>query len=207
MRLLSFGMNFSMLCAVSSSVNSGDCAARTQNAMKEREVKTPRGPRPEPWLRGTLGEVPAVSRAALHALELAKEDLHKWCGTLSDEQLNARPGGVASVAFHLRHIAGSIDRLLSYAEGRRLSAEQLLFLKDESESGATTAEVFRLLDQAFALAAGRIRALATQNLEEARTVGQQELPTTLGGLLVHIADHTQRHVGQAITTARIVTGS
>jgi len=30
------------------------------------------------------------------------------------------------------------------------------------------------------------------------------LPTTVGGLLVHVADHTQRHVGQAVTTAKIV---
>jgi uncharacterized damage-inducible protein DinB len=175
--------------------------------MKEPELKTQFGALPEPWLRGTLGEVPAVPRAVLHALELAKEDLHKWCGRLTDEQLNAQPGGVAPVAFHLRHIAGSIDRLLSYAEGRRLSAEQLLFLKGESDGTATAVEVFRLLDEAFALAATRVRALATQNLEGVRIVGQRELPTTLGGLLVHVADHTQRHVGQAITSARIVTGS
>jgi uncharacterized damage-inducible protein DinB len=178
-----------------------------QSAMREREITTRRGSRPEPWLRGTLGGVPAVPRAVLHALELAEEDLHKWCGTLTEEQLNARPGGLASVAFHLRHIVGSIDRLLSYAECRRLSTKQLVFLKGELDGAATTAEVFRLLDQTLALAATRIRALATQNLEEARSVGQRELPTTLGGLLVHIADHTQRHVGQAITTARIVAGS
>jgi uncharacterized damage-inducible protein DinB len=175
--------------------------------MKEREVKTQHNSQPEPWLRGTLGEVPAVPRAVLHALELAAEDLHKWCGTLAEEQLNARPGGVASVAFQLRHITGSIDRLLSYAEGRRLSTEQLLFLKGELDGTGTKRDIFRSLDQAFALAATRIRTLATQNLEEARTVGQRELPTTLGGLLVHVADHTQRHVGQAITTAKIVVGS
>jgi uncharacterized damage-inducible protein DinB len=175
--------------------------------MKEQESTSRHGSRPEPWLRGTLGELAAVPRAVLHALELAAEDLHKWCEALTAEQLNARPGGLASVAFHLRHIAGSIDRLLSYAEGRRLSTEQLVFLKNELDGAVTTAETFRLLDQTLTLAATRIRALATQNLEEPRTVGQRELPTTLGGLLVHIADHTQRHVGQAITTARIVAGS
>jgi len=175
--------------------------------MKEREIKTQHDSRPEPWLRGTLSEIPAVPRAVLHALELANEDLHKWCATLTDEHLNARPGGVASVGFHLRHIAGSIDRLLSYAEGWRLSAEQVAYLKGESDRTANTAELFRLLDEAFALAATRIRILATQNLEEPRTVGLRELPTTLGGLLVHVADHTQRHVGQAVTTARVVAGS
>jgi uncharacterized damage-inducible protein DinB len=175
--------------------------------MKDREAETPHGSQPEPWLRGTLGEVPAVPRAVLQALELADEDLHKWCGKLTDGQLNARPAGLASVAFHLRHIAGSIDRLLSYAEGRPLSAEQLLFLKAEPEGDATTTELFRLLNQAFILADTRIRALSARNLEEPRTVGQRELPTTLGGLFVHIADHTQRHVGQAVTTASIVAGS
>ena len=78
--------------------------------MKQNEL-------PEPWLRGTLAEVPAVPRAVLHALELAKEDIGRWCGRLNDEQLNARPWGIAPIAFHLRHIARSADRLLTYAEG------------------------------------------------------------------------------------------
>ena len=79
----------------------------------------------EPWLRGTLTEVPAMHRAVLHALQLAEEDLTRWCAGLTQEELNASPGGIASVAFHLRHIARSVDRLLAYAEGRRLSEEQL----------------------------------------------------------------------------------
>ena len=79
----------------------------------------------EPWLRGKLEEVPAVQRAVVHALQLAKEDLQRWCGGLSDEQINARPGGLAPVAFHLRHIARSLDRLLTYAEGKDLDAELL----------------------------------------------------------------------------------
>jgi uncharacterized damage-inducible protein DinB len=161
----------------------------------------------EPWLRGSLGEVPAVPRAVLHALELAGEDLQKWCGELTDEQLNARPGGLASVGFHLRHIAGSVDRLLCYAEKRPLSGEQLSFLKSELEGGATVAGSFRVVEQTLVVAVGRIRALAAQNLEESRTVGKRQLPTTLGGLLVHVAEHTQRHVGQAIVTARIVVGT
>jgi uncharacterized damage-inducible protein DinB len=198
-------MNFSMLCAVTfvCQFRSRVCE---ENRVGEQQITARQEARPEPWLRGTLGEVPAVPRAVLHALELATEDLHKWCGTLTEEQLHARPNGVASVAFHLKHIAGSIDRLLSYAEGRRLSTEQLSFLKRELSGTATKADIFRLLDQTLALGSTRIRLLATQNLEESRTVGHRELPTTLGGLLVHVADHTQRHVGQAITTAKIVAG-
>jgi uncharacterized damage-inducible protein DinB len=160
---------------------------------------------PEPWLRGTLVEVPAVARAVLHALELAQEDLQKWCGKLSDEELNARPGGIAPVAFHLRHIARSADRLLTYAEGRVLDAEQLAVMKAELEPGATSASLFAELAAAWENAARRVRALGSGDPEASRGVGNRKLPTTLGGLLVHVADHTQRHVGQAVTTAKIVT--
>jgi len=96
----------------------------------------------EPWLRGTLGDVPAVARAVLHALQLAEEDLGKWCGALSEAQLNTRPNGVAPVAFQIRHIARSVDRLLTYAEGRQLSEAQLEQLRRELEPGATAAEIF-----------------------------------------------------------------
>jgi uncharacterized damage-inducible protein DinB len=161
---------------------------------------------PEPWLRGTLKEVPAVGRAVLHALELAQEDLIKWCGSLDRRQLNARPNGLAPVAFHVRHVARSIDRLLTYAEGRQLDAEQMAVLRAELDPDASPPELFRELHTAIARAETRIRALAASDLGAALTVGRQGLPTTLGGLLVHVADHTQRHVGQAITTAKFVRG-
>src|SRR6202453_2125715 len=159
---------------------------------------------PEPWLRGTLTDVPAVPRAVLHALELAEEDLKRWCGTLSDEELNARPAGIAPVAFHLRHIARSIDRLLTYAEGTQLNEAQLAAMKSELDPGAKREELFAELDTALRKGETRIRAFDVTRLNEARVVGKKELPTTLGGLLVHVADHTQRHVGQAVTTSKIV---
>jgi len=159
---------------------------------------------PEPWLRGTLSEVPAVQRAVLHALELAREDLERWCDGLSDEELNARPGGIAPVAFHLRHITRSADRLLSYAEGAQLNAEQIAMMKSELAPGATRNELLAELVVGFTKNARRIRAFSSQQLEHSRVVGKKQLPTTVGGLLVHVADHTQRHVGQAITTAKVV---
>lgn len=158
----------------------------------------------EPWLRGTATNVPAVGRAVLHALQLAEEDLRKWCGSLSDADLNARPAGAAPVAFHIRHLARSLDRLLTYAEGRSLSAEQLARLRTELDPAATREELLAELTAALADAAARVRAIAGTNLEEARSVGKKHLPTTVGGLLVHVADHTQRHVGQAITTTRVL---
>ena len=159
---------------------------------------------PEPWLRGTLQELPAVQRAVVHALELAGEDLERWCGNLSDEQINATPCGLPSLAFHLRHIARSLDRLLSYAEGRSLTDEQLASLKTEIDPGVRRDLLFDELRSALARSMNRVRAFDTAALEQSRAVGKKRLPATVAGLLVHIADHTQRHVGQAITTARIL---
>ncbi len=159
---------------------------------------------PEPWLRGTYADVPSVQRAAIHALELAKEDLERWCGDLSDEQLNARPAGIAPAAFHIRHIARSIDRLLTYAEGSRLDANQTAALNTELDAGTTRDGLFAELNGEVARGVARIRAIDRSKLEELRHVGKRLLPTTVGGLLVHVADHTQRHVGQAITTAKLV---
>jgi uncharacterized damage-inducible protein DinB len=159
---------------------------------------------PEPWLRGTLTDVPPVQRAVLHALELAREDLDRWTDGLSDEELNARPGGLAPVAFHLRHIARSADRLLTYAEGGQLSADQTAAMKAELDPGATRNELLAEIVVAMSKSAKRVRAFSEQQLSEVRKVGKKELPTTVGGLLVHVADHTQRHVGQAIITAKVV---
>jgi len=162
---------------------------------------------PEPWLRATLSEVDPVQRAVLHALELAKEDLEKWCGDLSDEELNTRPGDVAPAAFHLRHIARSTDRLLSYAEKKSLTAEQLSAMKQELEPGGTGKALFAELHAALELAGARIRAFLPSTLSESRSVGRKQMPTTVAGLLVHVADHTQRHVGQAVTTAKFIKNS
>jgi len=161
---------------------------------------------PEPWLRGTLPDRNPIVRAVVHALELAREDLWKWCFPLSEAQLNDRPGGIGPVAFHLRHIARSLDRLLTYAEGAELNEEQLQELKNELEAGTTRDEVFGELDRSLQRSRDRVMALDGVEFSTARSVGKKRLPTTVGGLLVHVADHTQRHVGQAITTAKIASG-
>ena len=161
---------------------------------------------PEPWLRGTLTEFDPLRRQLLHALEQAAEDIDRWCGRLTDAQMDAHPQGLAPVAFHLRHIARSLDRLLTYAVGRSLSPTQLAALEAELAAGATTAAVLSEFHAALDLARSRIHLLPPETHAEARAVGRQALPTTVGSLLVHCAEHTQRHVGQAITTAKILTG-
>ena len=158
----------------------------------------------EPWLRGTFTDVKAVPRGVLHALQLAQEDLEKWCRPLTEEQLHARPAELPAVAFQLRHIARSMDRLLSYAEGNPLADAQLRELKAEHQPSAPGKAIFEELKAAFRRSSERVRALAPANLEATRKVGRKQLPSTLGGLLVHVAEHTQRHVGQAITTAKVV---
>jgi len=162
---------------------------------------------PEPWLRGTLTDVPAVQRAVLHALELAREDLAKWCGNLSDAELNARPANLAPVAFHIRHISRSIDRLLTYAEGKELDEAQVDALRSELNPGPGSDELFAELAGALERGASRVRAFHASQLEESRAVGKKRLAATVGGLLVHIAEHTHRHVGQAITTVKILVAS
>ncbi len=159
---------------------------------------------PEPWLRGTLQEVPATQRAVVHALQLAGEDLRRWCGELTDDQLSRATASLPSVAFHLRHIAGSLDRLLTYAEGNNLSDQQLASLKAEMSPAVSRETIFSEVDAALARSIRRVQAFSVNSLEESRSVGKKQLPTTVAGLLVHVADHTQRHVGQAITTAKLV---
>jgi uncharacterized damage-inducible protein DinB len=161
---------------------------------------------PEPWLRGTHREIPAVLRAVVHALELAGEDIDKACALLSDDAVHALPGGAAPIAFHLRHIARSLDRLLTYAEGRQLSIAQMDALHAESDPGTPKSELLTEFRAGIEDALRRVRAFAGADLELARSVGRKALPASVGGLLVHCADHTQRHAGQVMTTAKLVTG-
>ncbi len=91
----------------------------------------------EPWLRGTLSDVPVVHRALLHSLEMAQEDTAKWCRDLDDRELHARPFNLPSVAFQLRHIARSLDRFCAYAEGTPLTPAQFKALASEMDASGT----------------------------------------------------------------------
>jgi uncharacterized damage-inducible protein DinB len=158
----------------------------------------------EPWLRGTHTEVPAVGRAVLHAFDLALDDLTKWTEGLMDAEIHTQPLGLPSLAFHLRHIAGSTDRLLSYAEGNQLTAEQLAALKAEQTGEESLAALLAEVEASFSNAADRVRALAAADFNIFRGVGRKQLPTSIGGAMIHVADHTQRHVGQVVTTAKVL---
>jgi uncharacterized damage-inducible protein DinB len=161
-------------------------------------------PQPEPWLRGTHSDLPAVLRAIVHAFELAEQDVHCWTAELSEADLHATPHGLTSIAFHLRHIPRSLDRMLTYAEGGQLSSEQIVALKTESDSGVSRDELFSEFNAGLASATQRVRAFVGADIDQPRGVGKKQLPTSVGGLLIHLADHTQRHTGQIVTTAKVI---
>jgi len=167
-------------------------------------ITAPSAPYTEPWLRGTHTDVSAAPRAVLHALELAGDDAKRWTEGLSDLDLHAQPFGLMSVGAQLRHIAGSVDRLLTYAEGQQLSEQQLSAMKAEQSGSETREQLLANLESALRQAADRVRALGNADLNTERKVGRKNLPTTVGGALVHVADHTQRHVGQLVVTAKLV---
>jgi hypothetical protein len=165
--------------------------------------------RPEVWLRGPLPGVPAELMPAAHGLLQAAEEIQRAAAELTLDELWATPGGAASVGFHLRHIPGSIDRLLSYARGEQLSEAQRAALAAEREAGSPPADAATLLRGAVGAierAVDVLRRTPPDTLSAPRAVGRAALPSTVAGLLFHIADHTQRHAGQVVTTAKIVQG-
>ncbi|HEX6965954.1 MAG TPA: DinB family protein [Gemmatimonadaceae bacterium] len=164
----------------------------------------------EVWLRGPLEEFDPIVMPAAHALLQSAEDLEHAASSLTAEQLRARPGGAASVEFHLKHIAGSIDRLLTYARGEQLDAAQRAAIKAEQDTGTPPADAATLIGGAVRAIRGVVQVLRDvprESLFERREVGRARLPSTTWGLLFHIAEHTQRHTGQVITTAKIVRAS
>jgi uncharacterized damage-inducible protein DinB len=157
----------------------------------------------EAWMRGALAGVDPLAAPVLFSFQQAREDLARYTEGLTTEQIWATPHGFGSVGFHLRHIAGSTDRLMTYLEGRQLSDAQLDVLRKEKEPGASREELLAGMDAAFRSAEAVVRGLDAAALGEPREVGRRKLPTTVIGLLTHIAEHTQRHVGQAISAAKL----
>jgi uncharacterized damage-inducible protein DinB len=160
-------------------------------------------PVPEPWLRGPIHGLDPLLAPILYAFEQAREDLQKYTAPLSTAQIWATPHGFGSVGFHIRHIAGSVERLMTYVKQQQLSDSQMAALAAEHRPGATREELLAGLDRAFREAETVVRALDPSRLAEAREVGRKRLPSTVIGLLTHIAEHTQRHVGQAISAAKL----
>ena len=158
---------------------------------------------PEAWLRGPLPGVDPLIAPVLCSFQQAREDLAKHTQGLTTEHLWARPYGLAPVGFHLRHIAGSVERLTAYLQGRQLTQDQIDAADGEGEPGASREALLDALGATLRNAEAVIRAIHPATLSARREVGRKRLPTTVAGLLTHIAEHTQRHVGQAISVAKL----
>jgi uncharacterized damage-inducible protein DinB len=163
--------------------------------------------RPDPWLRGSITGIPALLQPAAHAFVLAREDVDAAVAGLTDGELWMRPGGVASLGFHLAHLAGSTSRLLSYARGQALTDAQKAALVREravDEARPSLDVLLNELHAAFDAAMADLAATDETTLTEPRFVGKAQLPTSVGGAVFHAAEHAARHAGQVVTTARIV---
>ena len=161
------------------------------------------------WQRGPIEGIPAVLQPVAHILLQVRESVGEMVEGLTEQEWNARPEGVASVAFHVRHIPGVIDRLFTYARGNLLSAEQFAALRAEGDPvraddiPALLAALSTRVDGALA----ELRTIDPATLGDFRGVGRAQLPSTVIGCLVHGAEHSMRHVGQLSVTARVVRGS
>ncbi|MBM4187064.1 MAG: DinB family protein [Gemmatimonadetes bacterium] len=159
---------------------------------------------PDSWLRGPVPGIDPMLQPAAHSLLHSREELDRLAPLIPADALWTKPGGAASIGWHLKHLAGSTDRLMSYARGEQLSDEQKARLTAESHDDPA-ASVAELLARAKAvLQAGlvQLEATATASLTEPRAIGRAQLPTTVIGCLFHAAEHAYRHVGQLATTIR-----
>ena len=147
----------------------------------------------------------------LHAYAQAREDLARWTEGLTDSEIWLRPQGLAPVGFQLRHIAGSVERLTTYLRGEQLTPEQLEAIHREMDPcpgpSGSLPELLIEVNEALRLSEQLIRALDPAQLTEPRSVGRKHLSTTVVGLVVHLAEHTQRHVGELIITAKVARGA
>jgi hypothetical protein len=159
-------------------------------------------PLPEPWLRGPIDNIDPLIVPVLYAFQQAREDLSHYTERLSTAQLWARPHGFGSAGFHIRHIAGSAERLMSYLEERPLTAMQLAAIEREHDPGMDRGQLLAELDRSLRDAEAIVRRIDPSTFAAPRFVGRKHLPTTVIGLLTHIAEHTQRHIGQAISAAK-----
>lgn len=158
---------------------------------------------PEPWLRGPMDAVPAFAQPLFFSFQQVREDLVRFTSGLTQQQVWQAVGG-SSVGFHLKHMAGSVERLTTYLFDAQLSVEQLENLRQEQTPDAPLEALLEQVFAAFEDAEKRVVTLDPGQLFATRTVGKKQLPSTVIGLLVHIAEHTQRHLGELIIIAKAV---
>lgn len=161
---------------------------------------------PDAWLKGPVADIGGELQPVAHALLNLRIELDGVLAGATEDELWRRPGGAAPVGFHIRHLCGSMDRLLTYARDESLSEAQLATLADEKREDfrADAAWLRELLTDTLDRALAQLRNTPGTELGDARAVGRKRLPSTVRGLLFHAAEHGARHTGQAITTMKIV---
>jgi uncharacterized damage-inducible protein DinB len=153
--------------------------------------------------------IPSALQPAAHAFVMAREDVANAVDGLTAQQLWMQPGGIAPLGFHIAHLTGSTDRLLTYARGETLSEEQIAAMKAEkmlSETRPSLDSLLAALEKGIGAALRQLASTTEQSLGAPRLVGRAQLPSTVLGLLFHAAEHAQRHTGQVVTTAKLVRG-
>ena len=164
---------------------------------------------PEVWLRGPIPDIPPLLQPVAHSLMQSREEMHATLSRLAVTDLWVTPAGAASVGFHARHAAGSLDRLFTYARGEQLTATQRAAFAAEGQPDLRPQVIGALLadfDAAVERALEQLKQTDEGTLQDFRGVGRGQLPSSVIGLLFHAAEHTQRHLGQIMTTAKIVSG-
>jgi uncharacterized damage-inducible protein DinB len=160
----------------------------------------------EAWLRGPIDGVPPLLQPVAHALIQANEEIHAMMSDFPENKLWEKPAEVASVAFHLQHIPGVLDRLFSYSQGLPISNAQLKYFSEEGLEDASVKKETLLanLSDSIDKSIGYLKKVDAATLLEVRTVGRKKIPSTVLGLLFHAAEHTMRHTGQLLVTARLL---
>ena len=158
----------------------------------------------EAWLQGAIPGIPPLLQPVAHALVQARREVQLYLTDFPEQLLWERPAGVASVGFHLQHLSGVLDRLCTYARNESLTEAQLDYLHHEEQpTGHLEGLVHAFSDQIDQVLV-QLQDTSEECLTEARRVGRKQLPSTVGGLLFHAAEHTQRHIGQLLVTVRVL---
>jgi hypothetical protein len=158
---------------------------------------------PEPWLRGILPDLDPAIAHLIRAAQQIREDIEQALAPLTPDKLWATPHGMTSAGFHAKHLAGSTQRLCAYLEGRALTGDELAAIHKERTGHETAAELIRLVDRALHRCETQLRSLKPEDFGTLRYIGRARLPVTAIGLAIHIAEHGQRHTGQAISAAKL----
>ena len=162
----------------------------------------------EYWLSGPIAEIPDLLQPVAHALLQSLAEVKKYTAGFPNELLDKKPSGRASIAFHLKHLTGVIDRMLTYAKAQGLSKLQLHYLDNEESPSVhkTVAYFVNLFEEKVYEVLTYLKAVDISTLIHKRYVGRKQLPSTVIGLLFHAAEHSQRHVGQLLVTISVLKG-